>query len=364
MSPKIRTGLDVLISDRVSLMKGRRLGLVTHPAAVTANLQDSASAIQAAGLNLAALFGPEHGLYGLVADGVAVDHSTDPRTGLPVFSLYGKTKEPTPEMLSGVDALIFDMQDVGMRFYTFPSTLFYILRGAAREGKPVIVLDRPDPITGSIVEGPLVEPGFESFVGITPVALRYGLTPGELAGWLNDRLESPADLTIIKMEGWRREMWFDQTERSWVITSPAIPHLSSAIVYPCTCLVEGTNLSEGRGTALPFEQIGAPWVDGWRLAERLNQPGLEGVIFRPTGFTPLTSKHAGQACGGVQLHVTDRARFQPLRVGVHLLAACRDLFPDDFQFLPSTLAGHPAAHRPVDGQRRGARGAFAGSCPG
>lgn len=342
MSSKIRTGLDILISDKLSLLKGRRLGLVTHPAAVTSNLQDSISAIRTAGLNLAALFGPEHGLYGLAADGVAVDHSTDPQTGLPVFSLYGKTKEPTSEMLSGVDSLIFDLQDVGARFYTFPSTLFHVLRGSAREGKPVIVLDRPDPITGSIVEGPLVEPGFESFVGITPVALRYGLTPGELAGWLNDRLETPADLTVIKMQGWQREMWFDQTGLPWAITSPAIPHLSSAIAYPCTCLVEGTNLSEGRGTALPFEQFGAPWVDSWRLAERLNQQGLEGVIFRPTGFTPWTSKHAGNACGGVQLHVTDRLRFQPLRVGLHLLAACRDLFPDNFQFLASTRAGSPA----------------------
>lgn len=185
MSPIIRTGLDNLLSDKVSLLKGRRLGLVTHPAAVTSDLQDSVSAILAAGLNLTALFGPEHGLYGLAADGVALDHSTDRRTGLPVFSLYGETKEPTPEMLLGVDALIFDMQDMGMRFYTFPSTLFYFLRGAAREGKPVIILDRPDPITGAIVEGPLVEPGFESFVGITPVALRYGLTPGELAGSMN-----------------------------------------------------------------------------------------------------------------------------------------------------------------------------------
>jgi uncharacterized protein YbbC (DUF1343 family) len=342
MPPIIRTGLDIFVSDPPSYLKGRRLGLVTHPAAVTSGLQDAISAMLAAGLDLAALFGPEHGLYGLAADGVAVDHSRDPRTGLPVFSLYGKTKEPTPEMLAGVDAVIFDMQDVGMRFYTFPSTLFYILRGAARTGKPVIVLDRPNPITGTIVEGPLIEPGFESFVGITPVALRYALTPGEIAGWLNDRLETRADLTVIKMEGWRREQWFDQTGLAWVPTSPGIPHFSSAVVYPGTCLVEGTNLSEGRGTTLPFEQIGAPWVDGWRLARQLNQQGLAGVVFRPTGFTPWTSKHAGQACGGVQLHVTDRQRFQPLRAGLHLLAACRDLFPQDFQFLPSSWEGRPA----------------------
>lgn len=337
----ICTGLDVLIAEKLKLVKDRKIGLVTQAAAVTSSLVDSISALIAAGVHLAALFSPEHGLYGLAADGEAVAHTTDQRTGLPIFSLYGQVKEPTPEMLSGVDALVIDMQDVGARFYTYLGTLYYTLRGAAKAGKAVIVLDRPNPITGSIVEGPLVEPGFESFVGVAPVALRHGLTLGELAGWLNARLELPANVTVIAMQGWRREMWFDETGLLWVPTSPAMPHLSTAVVYPGTCLMEGTNLSEGRGTPLPFEWVGAPWVDGWKLAERLSREGLDGVIFRPAAMAPLSSKHAGLVCGGVQLHVTDRCRFRPLRAGLHLLAACRDLFPDDFQFLPSSWEGHP-----------------------
>lgn len=338
----IQTGLDVLLHQKIDLLKGCRVGWVTHPAAVMPDLSDGVTACLRAGIHLAALFGPEHGLYGAVADGVQVGHSLDRRSGLPVYSLYGETREPDAGMLAGVDTLVFDMQDVGVRFYTYLSTLFYVLRGSAKAGKAVIVLDRPNPVTGVIVEGPLLEPGFESFVGIAPVPLRHGLTLGELALWMNERLEPKADLSVVRMQGWRRGMWFDETGLEWIMTSPAMPRLSTATLYPGTCLVEGTNLSEGRGTALPFEVAGAPWVDGFDLAERLNSLGLAGVVFRPVMFSPTSSKFKGEGCAGVQFHVTDRQVFRPLQAGLELVAACRELYPDHFSFLGSSWEGRPA----------------------
>lgn len=337
----IQLGLEVLLENQNQYLQGRRVGLVTHPAAVTADLGSAVTALQAAGVHLTALFGPEHGLRGTAADGKAVTHAQDERTGLPVFSLYGKTHEPTPEMLAEVDVLVFDMQDVGVRFYTYLSTLVYVLRGAAKTGKPVLVLDRPNPITGALVEGPLVAPGFESFVGMLPIPLRHGLTLGELARWVNARQQPQADLSVVSMRGWRREQWFDETGRVWLPTSPAMPHLSTATVYPGTCLIEGTTLSEGRGTALPFEVIGAPGVDGWALAGALNRLDLPGVIFRPTEFVPASGKHWGNECAGVQLHVTDRRIFRPLTAGLHLLAACRRLFPAQCEFLSTSWEGRP-----------------------
>jgi len=337
----IRLGLEVLLENQKPLLQYRRAGLVTHPAAVTADLWGAAAALQAAGVNVTALFGPEHGLRGTTADGIEVANALDERTGLPVFSLYGTNKEPTAEMLAGVDVLLFDMQDVGVRFYTYLSTLVYVLRGAAKAGKAVIVLDRPNPITGALVEGPGVEPGFESFVGIIPIPLRHGLTLGELARWVNARQQPQAELSVVAMRGWQRAQWFDQTGRVWVSTSPAMPHLSTATVYPGTCLLEGTTFSEGRGTALPFEILGAPGVDGWALAARLNSLHLPGVIFRPTEFTPMSSKHHGQECAGVQLHVTDRSSFRPFSAGLHVLAACRRVAPEQFAFLNTSWEGRP-----------------------
>ncbi len=337
----IQLGLEVLLENQKQILQGRRVGLVTHPAAVTADLTSAVTALQAAGVHLTSLFGPEHGLRGTAADGKEVTHARDTRTGLPVFSLYGKTLEPTPEMLSGVDVLVFDMQDVGVRFYTYLSTLVYVLRGAAKAGKPVIVLDRPNPITGTIVEGPLVAPGFESFVGLISIPLRHGLTLGELARWVNARQQPQADLSVVALRGWQRDQWFDETGRLWLPTSPAMPHLSTATVYPGACLVEGTTLSEGRGTALPFELVGAPGVDGWALAVALNALQLPGVIFRPTEFAPVSGKHWGNECSGVQLHVTDRRCFRPLTAGLHLLAAFRRLFPAQCEFLSTSWEGRP-----------------------
>ncbi len=337
----VRTGLDVLLAERRDLLSGRRVGLVTHPAAVRADLTGILDALLAAGVRVTALFGPEHGFDAAGADGAAIDNSVEPRTGLPIFSLYGPVKEPTAEMLADVDLLLFDMQDVGVRFYTFLSTLYYVLRGAARADRPVIVLDRPNPINGLAMEGPLLRKELESFVGIAPMPIRHGMTMGELARYLNGTCGLGASLTVIGMRGWRRYMWFDETGLPWVPTSPAMPHLATATVYPGTCLVEGTNLSEGRGTALPFEVVGAPWLDGYRLAEALNKVGLPGVRFRPLSFVPTSSKHAGQACGGVQVHVIRRDAFCPVLTGVHLIAAARAQAPGEFQFLPSSWEGKP-----------------------
>lgn len=337
----VKTGLQILLAERRDLLSGRRVGLVTHPAAVLRDLTGILDALLAAGLRVTALFGPEHGLDATADDGAAVGDGVDARTGLPVYSLYGPVREPTPEMLAGLDLLLFDMQDAGARFYTYVSTLFYVLRGAARAGLPLIVLDRPNPINGLALEGPLLEPGLESFVGIAPIPIRHGLTMGELARYLNAERGLGAELTIIGMRNWRRHMWFDETGLPWVPTSPAMPHPSTATVYPGTCFVEGTNLSEGRGTATPFEIAGAPWLDGERLARELNQIGLPGVRFRPLCFVPSASKHAGRACGGVQLHVTARDAFCPVATGLHLIAAARAQAPAEFQFLPSSWEGQP-----------------------
>jgi uncharacterized protein YbbC (DUF1343 family) len=319
----IRTGLDILLAERLSLVRGRRSGLVTHPAAVLADLTHALAALCGVGAQPAALFGPEHGIDGAAAEGAAVAHGSAHRADIPVYSLYGETMEPAPAMLAELDMLIFDMQDVGARYYTYLSTLFYVMRAAGRAGLPVIVLDRPNPLGGVAVEGPLLKSGFESFVGIGPLPVRHGLTIGELAGWLNVVFQLGVDLTVVPMRGWRRELWFDDTGRHWVPTSPAMAHLAAVALYPGTCLIEGINLSIGRGTALPFEICGAPWLDGQVLAAMLNARDLPGVRFRPLRFTPAGNQYAGQECGGVQVHVTDRSALRPVALGLELAAAIR-----------------------------------------
>ncbi len=339
------TGLERLIRNGALLLMGWRVGLVTHPAAVTRDLIDSVSALLQCGVTLTALFAPEHGFSGTVSDGQSVQDAIHGRTRLPIYSLYGATPEPTPAMLADIDILVFDMQDVGVRFYTFISTLLYALKGAAKAHMPVVALDRPNPVNGIMREGPVLTPGFESFVGVASIPLRYGLTLGELAHYLNHAHGVDAELTVIPMAGWQRALWFDETGLSWVPTSPAMPHFSTTVVYPGMCFLEGTNVSEGRGTALPFEVCGAPWIDGAALAAYLNVRALPGVRFRPTQFVPLSSKHAGEVCGGVQVHVTDRATFRPVTVGLHLLAGLQALYPEDFAWLPQSWEG---AHPHVD----------------
>ncbi len=343
MKTDFQTGLDVLVHKQPGLLKGRRVGLVSHPAAVTLKLEHATQALLATGINLVALFGPEHGFSASAGDGVPVGTSQDASTGLPVYSLYGELLAPTADMLAQVDVLVFDLQDVGVRFYTYLSTLYHLLQAAADNDCPVVVLDRPNPLTGLRMEGPLLEPGFQSFVGILPIPICHGMTLGELAWLIQAETGTVLDLTVVPLGGWNRRLWFDQTGRTWVPTSPAMPHLSTAQVYPGICLLEGTNLSEGRGTSLPFEIIGAPWVDGNVLAQHINQLRLPGVFMRPTSFIPAASKYQGQVCHGVQLHVLNRDVFSPLQASLELIRSCQKLFPHHFVFLKPQGEGvcHP-----------------------
>ena len=337
----IKTGLDVLVHEQARLLENQRVGLVSMPAAVMPDLTSSLDALCRADIHVTALFGSEHGFGGAALDGAKVGDVVDPRTGLPVFSLYGQHYEPTLEMLAQIDAFIFDMQDVGVRFYTYLSTLYYVLRSAGKAGKPVYVLDRPNPITGILVEGGQVDAGFESFVGIVNIPMRHGMTLGELAHYMNMEYELGADLHVIQMTNWQREMWFDETGLQWIPTSPAMPHLSTAILYPGMCLLEGTNLSLGRGTSLPFEICGAPWLKSFSLAEELNSLNLPGVRFRPITFIPSTSIHAGSECQGVQVHITDRDMLRPVSMALNLIAVVRWLSGEAWAWNPhfERLAG-------------------------
>jgi uncharacterized protein YbbC (DUF1343 family) len=337
----IKTGLDVLVHEQARIPANQRIGLVSMPAAVMPDLTSSLESLCRAGMNVTALFGPEHGFGGAALDGAQVGDATDPRTGLPIFSLYGATNEPTAEMLANVDALIFDMQDVGVRFYTYLSTLYYVLRGAGKHGRPIYVLDRPNPITGNIIEGAPIESGFESFVGIVNIPMRHGMTFGELAQFMNAEYGLGADLRVIEMQNWKRLLWFDETDLPWVPTSPAMPHLSTATLYPGMCLLEGTNLSLGRGTSLPFEICGAPWLDAYALAEELNALNLPGARFRPIVFTPSASIYAGNECKGVQIHVFNRNVLRPVSAALNLIATVRRIAEAAWAWTPhfDRLAG-------------------------
>ena len=335
----VRTGLEVLLAEGEPALTGRRVGLVTNHTAVDRRLRSVIDLLhQSSWVELVALFGPEHGVRGDAQAGVEVGAATDARTGLPVHSLYGETQRPTAEMLSGLDALVFDIQDVGVRYATYVSTMAYAQEAAAGVGLPFVVLDRPNPLTGRRVEGGILDPALASFVGVHPVPVCHGLTVGELArlfaaehGW-----PPPA---AVSMRGWRRAHWFDATGLPWVQPSPNLPTLDSVTLYPGTCLIEGTNASEGRGTTRPFEYVGAPWLDPFELAAELDRRHLPGVAFRPAFFTPTFSKHAGQRCGGVQVHVTDRQALQPVRLGLHLLHAIRGLDPAAFAWREGQAGG-------------------------
>jgi uncharacterized protein YbbC (DUF1343 family) len=316
---RVQTGIDrLLASDR---LRGRRIGLVCNPASVDAGFVHVADRVAAAdGVVLAALFGPQHGFRSDVQDNmIETPHGRDPRRDVPVYSLYSDTREPTADMLHGLDALVIDLQDIGARIYTYIYTMANCLRAGARHGLPVIVCDRPNPIGGVAVEGAALVPGFESFVGQFPLPMRHGLTIGELARLFNEAFGIGAPLEVVTMAGWRRDMYADATGLPWVMPSPNIPTLDTAIVYPGTVLFEGTVLSEGRGTTRPFELVGAPWIDAERFARDMNALALPGVHLRPAVFEPTFQKHAKQACGGCQIHVLDREAFRPVLTGVALL---------------------------------------------
>ena len=273
-----------------------------------------------------------------VQAGGKIADTTDERTGVPVYSLYGPTRRPTPEMLKNVDVLVYDIQDVGARFYTYISTMGECMEAAADKGIPFIVLDRPNPLADTAVEGRMIDlERFKSFVGAYAIPIRYGLTIGELAGIVRDGMKKDVKLTVVKMKNYRRSLWYDETGLPWIAPSPNLPSLASATVYPGMCLFEGTNLSEGRGTMQPFETVGAPWLDAYKLVEELTALKLEGVLFRPVSFTPTSSKHQGQLCQGIQLHVTDRQRLRSVKVALHVLSLIRKNHPAQFQWRDSSI---------------------------
>jgi uncharacterized protein YbbC (DUF1343 family) len=316
----------LLASDRLASL---RVGVVCNPASINhafAHIADELRRHSSA--RLAAIFGPQHGFRSDVQENmIETGHRRDETRCVPVYSLYSETREPTSEMLRGLDLLVIDLQDVGTRIYTYIYTMAYCLKAARAHGLKVIVCDRPNPIGGAQVEGPMLVPGFESFVGLYQIPLRHGMTIGELSRLFNEHFGIGADLEVVRMEGWRREMYHDDARAPWVMPSPNIPTLDSAIAYPGTVLFEGTSVSEGRGTTRPFELLGAPGVLAERFAEQLNARRLPGVTFRPAVFEPTFHKHAKTGCGGCQIHVTDRAAFCPVHTGVALLEAFRAADP-------------------------------------
>jgi uncharacterized protein YbbC (DUF1343 family) len=334
MQMRVKPGIEAFLSDKRGLIRGARVGAVVHPASVLPDLEHTADALLASeGFRLACLFGPQHGARGEKQDNmVESEFYQDPDTGLPVHSLYGQTRRPTQEMMKDIDVLLFDLQDVGTRVYTFINTMSYCMEACAEYGKQLVVLDRPNPVNGRQVEGNLLDQEYRSFVGLYPIPMRHGMTAGELALLFKSEFGIPCDLTVIPMERWERGFWFDQTGLPWVQPSPNLPTCDSVIVYPGTVLLEGTCLSEGRGTTRPFELVGAPFIRSRQFAGELNALQLPGVWFRPVHFQPTFQKWAGQMCGGVQIHVRDREAFEPYLTGIAVIATANALYPKSFQW--------------------------------
>lgn len=351
----------LLASNRLN---GLKVGILANPASVDhdyRHIVDQLAASEA--FELVAIFGPQHGFNSDLQDNmIETPHATDPKRGVPIFSLYSETREPTKEMFDLIDVLVIDLQDVGARIYTFIYTMANCLKAAAKTGTPVIACDRPNPIGGLQVEGPMLEPGYESFVGQFPIPMRHGMTVAELARLFNEHFGIGAPLEVVTMEGWSRAQYFDETGIPWIMPSPNMPTLETAIVYPGTVLFEGTMVSEGRGTTRPFELIGAPYLDADALAARMNAHGFEGVYFRPAAFEPTFQKHAKTPCAGCQIHVTAREAFAPVIAGAALIRECIGLAPDRFQWregpyeyehekMPiDILAGSPQLREQVEAQ--------------
>jgi uncharacterized protein YbbC (DUF1343 family) len=356
----MRLGSEELLSS--GRLRGRRVAVVANPASIDGTFRHVVDRLAAdPEIELRAIFGPQHGFNADLQDNmIETPHAEDRRRRVPVYSLYSETREPTAEMLAGIDVLVIDLQDIGARIYTFVYTMANCLRAARRHGVPVIVCDRPNPIGGEAVEGPMLEPGFESFVGQFAIPMRHGMTVGELARLFNDHFALGADLEVVRMTGWQRGDYWEDTGLPWVLPSPNVPTPDTSVVYPGTVLFEGTLLSEGRGTTKPFELLGAPWIDGDAFAARVNAVGLPGVHFRPVTFEPTFQKHARTACGGCQIHVTDRRALAPVAVGAALIREFRASDPDRFSWRPppyeyehdkmpiDILAGSPAFRTAVD----------------
>ncbi len=333
-SSRVVPGLEVLAGRRFRPLAGRRVGLVCNPTAVTRDLVHAADLLhRAPGVRLSALFGPEHGVRGDVQYMAPVAGGLDPGTGVPVHSLYGETAaslRPSRALLEGLDVLVFDVQDVGSRYYTYQATMMLCMEAAAEARIAFVVLDRPNPIGGALIEGPRLRPGFESFCGLHDLAVRHGMTVGELAHLFRAERRLDLELEVVECRGWRRGALFRDTGLPWVFPSPNMPTPETALVYPGACLLEGTNLSEGRGTTRPFELLGAPWLDAGRLADDLARERLPGVRFRPVSFVPTWDKHAGVRCHGVEIFPTDPARFRPFRTGIAAVIHARAQEPGRF----------------------------------
>ena len=330
-------GIDRIAQyDRV--FRGKRLGLITSISGVDQKMRSTIDLLSDK-YTLSALYSPEHGVRGNVAAGGVVDTCEDPYTGIMVYSLYRKdSKRFTEEMLEGIDALVYDIQDVGTRYYTFISTMYYACQECERRQMELIILDRINPL-GGLVEGNILQKGYESFVGAYPLCMRYGLTVGELAGMICGEQRYSFPLTVVPVAGWNRSMLFPETGNVWVMPSMGLPRFETALLYPGTCLFEGTNLSEGRGTSAPFEIIGAPYVEAYRFAKYMNERRLPGVLFSPVYFTPSASVYAGEACEGIHIHVTDFRAYESCRTGLELMFGFRELYPEQFSFLPPLKEG-------------------------
>jgi uncharacterized protein YbbC (DUF1343 family) len=360
----VRPGVDMLAERLPAALAGKRVGLVTNHTGRDSQGRSTIDILhEHPGLDLVALYGPEHGIRGTAAEGETVDSSRDARTGLPIHSLYGATRKPTPAMLQGVEALAFDIQDVGARQYTYIYTMALAMQAAAEARIPFVVLDRPNPVRGDVVEGGVLDTAHASFVGMYPIASRHGMTVGELARMFDAEQRFGVELTVVRMDGWRRDLWWDETGLDWIAPSPNLPSVESAVHYPGTVFFEAANISEGRGTSHPFQQTGAPWMDGERIAAAMNARAIPGVRFEAVTFTPPASsaKYGGQLLRGVRLHATDRATYRPIPTALALMAEIRRTHPQEFrwvggptprdangQYWLDRLTGDPAARRAVE----------------
>lgn len=328
--PRVLNGIDVLLEEKFASLAGKRVGLITNQTGLAADGRTTIDLLHQSGVcTLVALFSPEHGIRGILQE--KVSSSIDETTRLLIHSLYGDTRRPTPEMLRGIDALVFDIQDIGARFYTYPTTLAYCMEEAAMADIPIYVLDRPNPMGGLIIEGPMLDADKTSFIGYLPMPIRHGMTVGELAQYFKKQNRIDVKLHVIPMKGWRRSYYLDYTGQVWVNPSPNMRSLLEALFYPGVCLLEATNVSVGRGTDRPFEIIGAPWIEPRRLAAALNETRVPGVRFIPIYFTPTASTHNGERCGGVNLMLTNRAVFNSVLTGMTLVSILRKLYPGQFE---------------------------------
>lgn len=329
----LQLGLDLFLDTYYKKFDGKKIGLITNMTGVNAKLQPTIDLLyNHPGIQLTTLFAPEHGIRGDEKEGAQIDSSVDPYTGLPVISLYGENRKPSEDMLENVDVLIFDLQDLGSRYYTYIYTMAYAMEACEKYNKEFVVLDRPNPINGLIVEGNLVEADVRSFVGLLPIPNRHGMTVGELAQLFQGEYGYRCQLTVVPMKGWQRDTYYDETNLFWIPPSPNASSVDMSVLYTGTCLLEGTNLSEGRGTVKPFEYVGAPFINGYELAQIFNEAKLPGVIARPVSFIPTYQKYNGEICSGIQIHITNRNEVQSLKTGIKLIEIIQRMYPNDFEF--------------------------------